>query len=47
MNTVLKKLIFCENDYNSAENTYLQARSNFNSFANFSPLMKNDGVLES
>ena len=29
-----------------AENTKFWVRSNFNSFANFGPLMTNDGALE-
>ena len=33
--------------YNSAENTEFWASSNVNSFANFGPLMTNDGELES
>ena len=35
------------NDYNSAENTKILARPNFNSFANFDPLITNNGVLQS
>ena len=47
INTVSNYFDFCENDYNLAENTEFCARSNLNSFANFGPLMTNDGVLES
>ena len=34
-----------KNDYNSAKNTDFWARSNFNSLANFDPLITNDGAL--
>ena len=37
---------FCENDYNSAVNIFFWAWSNFNSMANFDPLMANDGALK-
>ena len=33
--------------YNSAVNTHFWVWSKFNSFANFDPLMANDGALES
>ena len=46
INTVSKIVNFCKNNYNSAENTKFWARSNFNSFANVGPSMKNDGALE-
>ena len=38
---------FRENDYNSAVNIHFWAWSNFNIFANFDPLMANDGTLKS
>ena len=38
---------FRENSYNSAVNTYFWAWSKFNIFANFDPLMANDGALKS
>ena len=38
--------IFAKNDYNSAVNTHFWACSKYNSFANFDPLMVNDGALE-
>ena len=49
INAVSKNYDFCENGqlYNSAENTVFWARSNFNGFANFGPLMTNDGAFES
>ena len=47
INSVSEIFDFRENDYNSAENTDFWARSNFNSFSNFGPLMTNDGALES
>ena len=46
-NTVSIFFNFCENDYNLAENNEFLARSIFSSAANFCPLMKHDGVLES
>ena len=42
----LQKIIFCKNDYNSAENTKSFATSNFNSSANSGLLMTNNGALE-
>ena len=42
----LKKIIFCENDYNLAVNAHFWAWSNFNGFANFGSLITNDGSLE-
>ena len=47
INTVSKKIDFCKNDYNLAKNINFWARPNCNSFANFGPLMTNDGALES
>ena len=37
---------FRENDYNSAGNSYFWAWPKFNIFANFDPLMANDGLLK-
>ena len=47
INTISKKISFCEDDYNLAVNTHFWAWSNFNIFANFVPLMANNGALES
>ena len=46
-NAVTKVFDFCKNDHNLAKNTEFLAKSNFNSSANFGPLMTNDGALES
>ena len=46
INTISKIFDFHEYDYNSAVNTYFWAWSNFISFANFVPLITNDGALE-
>ena len=47
INTVLKIFDFRENDYDLAGNSNIWGWSNFNSFANFGPLMTNNGALES
>ena len=43
----LKSFNYRKNDYNLAVNTNFWARSNFNSFANFDPLITSDGALKS
>ena len=46
-NKCLDFFYFRENDYNSAKNAKILARSNLNSFVNFDSLTTDDGALES
>ena len=46
INTVSNVFNFCTNDYDLAENTKFLSKSNFNSSANFGPLMTNEDALE-
>ena len=47
MTSISRIFNFCEDDYKSAVNTFFWAWSNFNSIANFDPLMANNGALKS